>query len=653
MAQSKRYMILVALAVALSGFVWGFDATVISGAVPFIQKYFNLTGDRGDFLLGLAVSCLGWGVLGGTAVAGFFSDRFGRKKVLITTAVLFVTTALASALTTHFTLFVIARILGGVAVGGAILIAPVYIAEISPPKQRGSLVSLNQLMIVLGISASFFSNYFLLGVGENNWRWMLGMDAVPAALYFFFLFVVPESPRWLFGQGKEENAKEILIKTCGAEDAERELVNIRQSFRAKAETIQLSQILFSFRGRLSRATYGVALIGQLAASLALASLLGFTHHCGENQSTSVIISIILLFPLVCLLVWTILAVQAKRWHDLGYSGWTVLIQLIPVIGFLIALVIGFIRGTSGPNRYGEDPLESPNSLSAIFSRKMSFVMGIALVIAFFQQITGINAIFYYLPTIFVQAGGGIHAAFWQAVLVGLVNLGMTFVAIRLVDRLGRKPLLAIGAAGMAMSLLTCSWAFHDSSYQLTEKSFVVLQENKVPAELIADLKNSQKNVFATDKEFIAALESQLGAERLKPYHDSLITAGLNIRAPVVLFAIIGFVASFAISLGPVMWVLLSEIFPNQYRGMAISVAGFWNATVSASVTLIFPWELSHLGSAGTFLGYGLMAVAALLFILLFIPETKGKTLEELEVFLIRKERAAHGKTAAELSHEIN
>jgi len=189
---------------------------------------------------------------------------------------------------------------------------------------------------------------------------------------------------------------------------------------------------------------------------------------------------------------------------------------------------------------------------------------------------------------------------------------------------------------MAASLLTCSWAFHNSSYQLTEKSFVVLQENKVPADLIADLKNSEKNVFTTDKEFITSLETKFGTVRIKPYHDSLVTAGLNIRASLVLFAIIGFVASFAISLGPVMWVLLSEIFPNQYRGIAMSLAGFWNATVSASVTFIFPWELSHFGSAGTFLGYGLMAAAALLFILLFIPETKGKTLEELEGFLMRK-----------------
>ena len=535
MAQSKRYMILVALVVALGGFVWGFDATVISGAVPFIQKYFNLNGDRGDFLLGLAVSCLGWGVLGGTAVAGFFSDRFGRKKVLIATAVFFVSTALLSALTTHFKVFVIARIFGGVAVGGAILIAPVYIAEIAPAKWRGSLVSLNQLMIVLGISASFFSNYFLLSVGENNWRWMLGMDAVPAALYFLFLFAVPESPRWLFGKGQEERAKEILVRTCGTAEVERELDNIRQSFAERAPGVRV-----------------------------------------------------------------------------GGQSWvmTIIMRLMAWIERVLVLII-----------------------------KMRFVLFIALAIAFFQQITGINAIFYYLPTIFVQAGGGIHAAFWQAVLVGLVNLGMTFVAIWLVDRLGRKPLLVIGATGMAVSLLTCSWAFHESSYQLTEKSFVVLQENKVPADLIADLKNSEKNVFTTDKAFIADLETKFGADRINPYHDSLVTAGLNIRASLVLFAIIGFVASFAISLGPVMWVLLSEIFPNAISGHGHFAWPASGMRLSApAVTFIFPWELSHFGAAGTFLGYGLMAAAALLFILLSIPETKGKSLEELEDFLMRQDK---------------
>ena len=507
----------VALVVAIGGFLLGFDATVISGTVPFIKKYFDLTGTSGDLKLGWAVSSLGWGALAGNAVAGFLSDRFGRKKVLMLTALLFVVSALMSAFTTNFTVFVLSRIMGGIAVGGAILIAPVYIAEISPAKQRGSLVSFNQLMIVIGISASFFSNYFLLSLGDHSWRWMLGVEAIPAALYFLLLFIVPESPRWLFGKGHEQRARDILTKACGAQQAEAEIVNIRQSFAER--------------------TTGISLAGLLG-------------------------------------------------------------------------------------------------------RRMRYILFIALAIAFFQQITGINAIFYYLPTIFAQAGGGVNAAFKQAVVVGLVNLGMTFVAIWLIDRLGRKPLLVIGATGMAVSLLTCSWAFHSATYQITEKSFALLETSQTPAEVIADLKKEETPSFKTQTEFVAALEKTLGAERVKANHDSLVSAGLNIRARLVLFAIIGFVASFAISLGPVMWVLLSEIFPNEYRGAAISLVGFWNSVVSATVTFIFPWELSNLGSAGTFLGYGLFAVAAVVFVVLFIPETKGKTLEELEGMLARGKSAA-------------
>ncbi|MGD0812044.1 MAG: sugar porter family MFS transporter [Verrucomicrobiota bacterium] len=511
MKQGRLFTVTVALIVAVGGFLLGFDATVISGAVPFLKKYFALAGTSGDLKLGWAVSCLGWGALAGNALAGFLSDAFGRKKILMFTAVLFTVSALISAMTTQFSVFVLSRILGGIAVGGAILIAPVYIAEIAPCGLRGSLVSFNQLMIVTGISASFFSNYYLLPLGDTCWRWMLGVEAIPAAAYFFLLFFVPESPRWLYGKGQEEQALRIFTKVAGADDAAAELRSLR-----------------------------------------------------ENAAQ----------------------------HVAGVR------------------------------------------VGALFSRKMRFVMLMALTIAFFQQITGINAIFYYLPTIFSQAGGGTNAAFRQAVIVGLVNLGMTFVAIRWIDRLGRKPLLVLGTAGMAVSLLTCAAAFHNSSYQLTEKSFALLNASSVPADLIADLHKLPAQTYANDKEFLADLESKLGAERLAPYRDVLHTAGLNIQARLVLYAIIGFVASFAISLGPVMWVLLSEIFPNAYRGAAISLVGFWNSVVSASVTFVFPWELSHFNAAGTFLGYGLLALAALLFVLLAIPETKGKSLEELEELLV-------------------
>ena len=450
----------LALAVAIGGFLLGFDAAVISGAGPFIRQYFSLDGESGSLQFGWAVSSLGWGAMAGNLSAGVFSDRYGRRAMLRVTAVLFLGSALLAASSTSFTMFVLARICSGIAVGAAILTAPVYIAEIAPAGRRGSLVSLNQLMIVIGISASSLSNYLLLDTGSDNWRWMLGVQAVPALLFLLLLGMVPESPRWLLGKGRDPQALDVLGSLHGGATAMEELAQIRASLKA--------------------------------------------------------------------------APAAARW-----------------------------RG--------------------VFSRRLRFVLLFAFGIAFFQQITGINAIFYYLPTIFARAGSGLSSAFAQAAVVGLVNVGMTVVAMRLIDRLGRRPLLITGVSGMAVALLSIAWAFH-------------------------------------------AAPAAGGAEPA-------------VNAPLVLCAIIGFVACFAISLGPVMWVLLAEIFPNEQRAAAISLAGFWNSLVSASVTMVFPWELQRFGPAGTFLGYGLMALAGLLFFVAWAPETKGKTLEELEGTLMR---AAHG-----------
>jgi MFS transporter, SP family, arabinose:H+ symporter len=454
-------LIRIASTVALGGFLVGFDATVIAGAVPFIRDYFELGGPSGSFKLGWAVSCLGWGAMAGNLAAGPLSDRFGRRSVLLMTAVLFLASSLTAALATRFPVFVAARICGGLAVGAAILTAPVYIAEIAPARRRGSLVSLNQLMIVIGISVSFFSNYFLLPLGANSWRWMLGVQAAPATLYFVLLTLVPESPRWLLNKGRDAAARAALAVVHGLAAAIRELDVIQATLAEKSRHFSIREL---FGGRLKR------------------------------------------------------------------------------------------------------------------------VMLFGLGIAFFQQATGINAIFYYLPTIFAQSGGELSTSFAQSVLVGLVNVGMTFVAIWLIDRLGRKPLLVIGLVGATLSLLTIAWAFHGA-------------------------------------------QGPSGA-------DSPVS-----HANVVLIAIIAYVASFAISLGPVMWVMLSEIFPNEERAAAISVVGFWNSLVSASVTLIFPTELATWGPAGTFLAYGLLAAAGLLFVVMLAPETKGKTLEELEGILTRPKPA--------------
>src|SRR5687767_3738288 len=234
MLQGRLNIGFVALTVAIGGFLLGFDATVISGVVPFIREYFDLSGVSGDWKLGFAVSSLGWGAIAGNAIAGALSDRFGRRRVLLGTALLFVLSSLLAASATTFPSFVAARIVGGIAVGNAILIAPVYIAEIAPAGKRGGLVSLNQLMIVIGISASFFSNYFLLGVGEHNWRWMLGVQIFPAMLYLLLLWLIPESPRWLLMKGRDDQALAVLARVGGVDQAQESLRQIRESLDRKS-----------------------------------------------------------------------------------------------------------------------------------------------------------------------------------------------------------------------------------------------------------------------------------------------------------------------------------------------------------------------------------------------------------------------------------
>jgi sugar porter (SP) family MFS transporter len=448
MGYNKTITTSISLVVALGGFLLGFDSAVISGAIPFMTEYFDLK----ELQVGWTVSSFIVGVIVGNGFSGPLSDRFGRKKILLITAVFFAISAVSSALAKEFWFLVIARIIGGVGVGGALLIAPVYIAEISPPAIRGKMVSFNQLNIVIGISAAYFSNYFLLNIGENNWRWMLGVETIPAILYFVFLLFVPNSPRWLARQNRTDEAFSTLNK-------------IGDQVYAKA---QLEEIKISLQTEISE----------------------------------------------------------KLW-----------------------------------------PL-----LKGLFSKKMSYILILALAISFLQQITGINAVLYYAPVIFEKTGIGKDAAFMQAAIVGLTNLVFTILAMAIIDKLGRKPLLIIGSAGLSLSLLTLS---------------------------------------------------------LFSYFGKFSGYG-------VLIAVMVYVASFAVSLGPVLWVFLSEVFPNKYRGIGISLAGLWASVVSFGVTFIFPWEIEFLGKTVTFISYAFFAILTLLFAIFIFPETKGVSLEELEKKLVRE-----------------
>ncbi len=503
---NRSYTVLISLIVALGGFLLGFDSAVISGAVKGITVYFEMT----EWMLGFSVGCVVFGAMAGNLMAGPLADRFGRKKVLIIVAALFTISATWSAMATGYTEFIIARIIGGIGIGGAILIAPIYIAEIAPPKLRGSLVSFNQLNIVIGISVAYFSNYFLVNMEGESWRWMLGVEAIPAAIYFLALFVVPRSPRWLIQKlDKEELAQNTLTKIGGEEYAKETISEIRRGLAKK---------------------------------------------------------------------------------------------------------------------------ETKGKLSDIFKSKYATIMIIALGIAFFQQITGINAVFYYAPTIFEQAGGSTDSSFLQAIVVGLTNLVFTLVAIWLIDRLGRKPLLMIGTTCMTIALLMAAYAFNNATYDFNEKTLSKI-ENQGLRITLSDLEGKS---FDGQAALFEAVEPKLESAQFLDFKRNQITNFIQINATLVLIAILLYVASFAISLGPVMWTLISEVFPSKIKGIAISVVGFFNSLVSFSVTQVFPWELSNLGPTVTFAIYALLSFCAILFVYKFVIETKGKTLEEVEELLIRK-----------------
>ena len=519
MKQSTRFTMTVALIVALGGFLMGFDASVISGVVGFIEVDFNLT----KIQLGWSVASLTLTATFAMMVAGPLSDRLGRRPVLKIAAALFAVSAIASALAPDFITLVIARMIGGFGVGAALIIAPMYIAEIAPAEIRGRMVSFNQLNIVIGISAAFFSNFLILQLGQSdlawaeslrfgdwNWRWMLGVETLPAILYFFALLFVPESPRWLAMRGREEEALAVLERVSGPEQARRDLQVVHDSLTAEAE--------------------------------------------GEGVS-----------------------------------------------------------------------------IGQLFKPAMRLVLTIGVSVAILQQITGINSVFFYAPMIFEQSGIGTDAAFMQAILVGIVNLVFTVAAMALIDKLGRRPLLGFGLTGIAVCMLTLAYGFGSATYTLTSDAIdgLPVAVDRLQISSIANV------TYDSDIAYREAVTDAIGDDAYKEYESQLVSAAIAMNPGLILFGILGFVASFAISIGPVMWVLFSELFPNQLRGLAISFVGLINSGVSFLVQLVFPWELANIGNAGTFLIYGLFAVVGLVFVMKILPETKGRSLEELEHLLVK------------------
>ena len=461
MKKQKSSVVLTALIVALGGFLMGFDASVISGVIKFIEPEFYLT----KIELGWAVASLSLAATAGMIFAGPLSDRFGRTIVLKASALLYAFSAFLAAIAPSFIILVSARMLAGLGVGASLILAPMYIAEISPSDRRGKLVSFNQLNIVVGISVAFFTNFLIVHLSKSNaswvetlkikefiWRWMLGIEFVPATIYFFLLIFIPQSPRWLVMKGRYDEALKVMKRFDDDDNAEKVINEIKENVSKESAT---------------------------------------------KQKTPV---------------------------------------------------------------------------KDLFLPAMKLVLTIGIVIAVLQQITGINSVFFYAPMIFEQSGIGTDAAFIQAILVGITNVVFTIVAMVLIDKLGRKPLLIIGISFITISMFLLAYGFNTARYQLTDASV-----SKLPTEInrvqLAPIMNKS---YKSDTEFKNVVKTTMGEEIEKKYESEFISASITMNPTLILIGILGFVAAFAVSLGPVMWVLFSELFPNAIRGTAISFVGFIN-----------------------------------------------------------------------------
>jgi SP family arabinose:H+ symporter-like MFS transporter len=451
------YIYFISIVAAVGGLLFGYDTAVIAGAIGFLQIKFDLS----PAMVGWAASSAIWGCVLGAVFTGHLSDRFGRKKILQYSAIIFAVSSFMSAVPENLTQFVLARFLGGIGVGAASILSPLYISEIAPAKIRGKLVTLYQVAIVVGINLIYIINYLIATMGDQDWnvntgwRYMVGSEVVPSIIFFVLLLCVPESPRWLAKKEQYKKALEILKKVNGDQNGHVILEEINE-----------------------------------------------TLH------------------------------------------------------------------------------EETGTFTELFKPGLRRAMIIGMMLAIFSQITGINSIIYYAPEIFKSAGFGTESAFTQTIVIGMIITLFTFVAVVLIDKIGRRKLLIWGVSGMVISLGAIGLVYY----------------------------NNWTNGY------------------------------------LLLISILCFIACFGTSLGPIPWVIMSEIFPNRMRGVAMSVSVLLLWLSIVAITQFFPILLESIGGAYTYWLFMVNAIILLLFIWKELPETKGKSLEEIETSWKKDKTYIHPKT---------
>ena len=518
----KARILLWSITSALAGFLFGFDTVVISGAEQTIQKLWDLSAGMHGLAMGSAL----YGTVLGSLLGGWPTDKFGRKPTLLFIGILYVLSALGCGFSTGVGMFIASRILGGIGIGISTVAAPLYISEIAPPKYRGRLAGMFQFNIVFGIVVAFLSNAIIARIGgENAWRWMLGVAALPSVIYALMCFIIPESPRWLLSRKNDRAA-------------------------------------------------GIKVLQLIEPELPQAEI---EAHADE------------------------LLAAARTEQTKASNFWTWRLR-VPIF--------------------------------------------LAILVAFFNQLSGINAVLYFAPRILGLTGS--ENALAQSVGIGFTNLIFTFVGLWLIDRLGRRTLLFIGSFGYILSLGLCAVAFFTWAPQfkvgaaaVDVKSMVESLSKANPARiasLTAKLEENKKNLVAATA--VAASGAQpvvfpadanldavkdIATTALKQASKAAGSGGL-----MVVLCIFAFIASHAVGQGAVIWVLISEIFPNRHRAEGQALGSFTHWIFAALLTTVFPIMIATFAPGYVFMFFSGMMVLQLIWVKTMVPETKGVSLEQIQ-----------------------